>query len=166
MIHTFHRSRSVSEFGQLVGWHREHEVAWQMSAAREVCSRGARLEELQAPGELEPLTSDLGSWAAWEHRHLMLCLPFLLSSVSEISLFLASVCLLTLPSPPLSLLPTPSLGQDQDITTSSLQHSPSPALSIPHAAPRTWHFLLSLLPTPSWIHLLPQLYCFLSFQVQ
>lgn len=27
MIHTFHGSRSVSEFGQVVGWHRGREVA-------------------------------------------------------------------------------------------------------------------------------------------
>lgn len=83
-------------------------------------------------------------------------------------LFLASVCLPNPPSPPLSLLPTPLLRQDQDITPFPLQLSPSPASAIPPAAPLAWKFLLSLSPTqsPSRMKLLPKLCFFLSPQIQ
>lgn len=68
MIHTFRRRGGVGELGQVVRWHRERGAARQMSAGGGLCSRGARREELQAPGESHqshrsPLTSGLGSWA-------------------------------------------------------------------------------------------------------
>lgn len=128
-------------------------------------------DRCQQPGKYSPEVQDMKSykflgsyihlhqtWETGQHKHAdiqcfachfcSLCHKKLLCPRCLLCLkclFLVSVCLPIPPSPPLSLLPTPLLRQDQDITPFPLQLSPSPASTIPPAVPLDWNF-------PSCLH--------------